>query len=280
VLVHDHEVAAVALGEDVPCFLKRGLEGLSAVGRAEQGGDLLLPLLGADAGALRLLPFGMVDLGLRDLRLLLAVALGVLAGHGLMPEFQLQLLAGALMGFVVLAVRSERHGLDVRPRPDDMDVLPAVLLVHDDRARLSLEAEFLLQHVGRLPPLLGRHGVAGVRIDVRVVEALAPFGGFGQGLPVAEGLVQVGGRIVQLQHADDLVGVHPLKVYGQLFRRCAGAAFDDHAGMNLDFGAGGFLPRASRIRSAMLKDELAVAALVWGSDRNFVFSDRFAMMPL
>ena len=45
---------------------------------------------GIDAGALGLLPFGLVELGAREFGLLVAVALGVLARHGLMPEFQLQ----------------------------------------------------------------------------------------------------------------------------------------------------------------------------------------------
>ena len=86
-LVDDDEVTAVASGERVALFFEGGFEGLGAVGSLLEGGDLLLHRGGKEASALALLPFGLVGFSSRKFRLLLAIALRVLAGHRLMPEF-------------------------------------------------------------------------------------------------------------------------------------------------------------------------------------------------
>lgn len=70
--------------------------------------------------------FGVIEILAGEFRLLLAVALGVLAGHKLLPELQLHPVAGLFMGDIVVAVRDQLHLLDVGARPDDMEMLSAV----------------------------------------------------------------------------------------------------------------------------------------------------------
>ena len=64
--------------------------------------------------------------------------------------------------------------------PDDVDVPAAVLLVEDDGARLTGQAKFFLEGIDGLAPLIGRHRVAGIGIDVRVIEAFVAAGAFGR----------------------------------------------------------------------------------------------------
>lgn len=64
--------------------------------------------------------------------------------HGLVPEGQLQLLTGAFVREIIVAVGAQRHRLDVGTRPDDMDVLAAFLFMQHDGAGLAVEAQLAL----------------------------------------------------------------------------------------------------------------------------------------
>ena len=107
-------------------------------------------------------------------------------------------------------------------------MLAAMFLVHDDGAGLSLEAQFLFQDLDAVVPLLKRHDVIFGRVDVDVIKALRAARTLGQGLPVPEGLVEIGRQGLEFENIDHLVGVAPLKVLGELFRSGAAAALDNH----------------------------------------------------
>ncbi len=95
-LIDNEEAAPVALGEDVSGLFQGSFERLPVIGGGVQGGDLGLPLVDVHAPcALPAAPRPGSSFCAGEFRLLLAVALRVLAGNKLMPEFQLHALAGA-----------------------------------------------------------------------------------------------------------------------------------------------------------------------------------------
>ena len=153
-------------------FFKGSLESLPVVAMRIQGGDRVLERVRIGSGAFGLLPFGVADFFLRKLRLFLAVPLGVLAGNVLVPELGFERHACPLVGDVIEAVGNERHGVDVGALPHDMNVLAAVFLVHHHGAGLAVEAKLFFEDIDGALPLLGRHRIAGVRGDVRVIKAL------------------------------------------------------------------------------------------------------------
>src|SRR5208282_5023172 len=153
-----------------------------------------------------------------------------------------EVLARPFVGKVILAVRTQDHAVDIRARPDDVDMLAAVLLVHDDGAGLALKLQFFFKNIDGMRPLFPRHGVVLGGIDIGVVEALAAARPLDEGLPVAEGLGKVGSRGLDFDDFDLLVGVTPLEMPGELARCRAAATLDNH-------GSGPcFLPRAALIR--------------------------------
>ena len=158
----------------------------------------------------------MIDVRAGEVGLLAAVALGMFAGHGFVPERQFKFLAGAFVGEIIVAVGAQRHRLDVGARPDDMDVLAAFLFMQHDGARLAVEAQLALQYRHGLGPLLRRHGVAGVGVDIDVVKPLGAARALGEGLPVAEGRGEIVYGGIEFQNVNALVGVGAQEVGGKL----------------------------------------------------------------
>lgn len=61
----------------------------------------------------------------------------------LMTEFDFELVRGAFVGGVIVAVAPQGHRVDVRARPYHVDVLAPVLPVHHGDAGLALKAQLL-----------------------------------------------------------------------------------------------------------------------------------------
>ena len=219
-------------GKNITRFAQCVLERLAVVGAGAKGGDLLLALGRREPVRSACCRSAVVKASFGELRLLLAVALGMFAGDMLMPEFQLQGGARPLMGGVIVAVLDHAHRLDIRALPDDMGVRPAVAVMEDDGAGLVLKPQFFRQHVGGAQPLLRRHdvGVCSAGADVGVIEGLVAAGSLADGLPVAEGLDQVRGGGLYFEDGDAFTRVrcmHPEQVVRELLGPGTGPALDD-----------------------------------------------------
>lgn len=71
---------------------------------------------------------------------------------------------------VVLAVAHRPHVLEIDPRPHDVDMLSAELLVHHHDTRMIGEAEPLFESVDCLRALLGGEAVRRLDADGRMIE--------------------------------------------------------------------------------------------------------------
>ena len=100
-----------------------------------------------------------------------------------MPELAFERQARPLVSHIVVAVGHHRHRVDIGALPDHMDMLAAMLLVQHDRAGLAVKAKLFFETVNGDFPLISRHRVAGVRVDVGVIKALAAPRAGGDELP-------------------------------------------------------------------------------------------------
>src|SRR4051812_1614805 len=109
-----------------------------------------------------------------------------------------------------------------------MYVLAAFLFMHHDGARVSLQAQFFFEDIHGACPLLRRHLVMRLGVDVGVVEAFGALRALGEDLPVPERFLQLAGRGLELEDADALVRVGAKKMLRELGGGTPAMTLDDH----------------------------------------------------
>ena len=106
----------------------------------------------------------------------LSVPFGVRALNPLMAKMPLKVPGYFFMLAVIVAVADCPHALKVDPGPDDVAVLAPLFLVQHDDASLTRQAEFLLQTIDRIGPLLVGQLLIGAGIDRGVIKRLGASG--------------------------------------------------------------------------------------------------------
>src|SRR4029077_10265961 len=149
--------------------------------------------------------------------------------HAIMAEPPFEIARNFLVLPEVMAVADRTHLLEIDPRPHNMDVLAAELLVHHNDARMSVEAELGLQRVDGLGALIVGQSVRRLGADGGGIERFLA--------PCADGVdIHLDQRAAQilrdgatcLDEADALVLLGIAEVRRELLRSGAGFALDDH----------------------------------------------------
>src|SRR5665213_2176385 len=224
--IDDHIIAAIAAGETVAALGEGSPECVRAVAGAEGGRNLFLDPSAGNPGAFLLLKLGA---GWRPGRTLDPVALVMGALDTIMTEAPFEIARDLLVLPIVVAVADGAHARQIDPRPDDMNVLAAELVMHDDDARVAVEAEFAFEHVDRFAALFVGQPVRRFGADGGVIERLLAVGAGGVGAHLDERAAQIlrdGASRLDEAHALVLLGI--AEVRRQLLRRCAGFSLDDH----------------------------------------------------
>src|SRR3984893_18172231 len=150
--------------------------------------------------------------------------------HAIMAEPPFKIARDFLVLAVVVAVADRAHFLEIDPRPHNVDMLTSELLVHDDDARMSVEAEPGLQRVDSLGALVNGQSMRRRGADGSVVERLLAVCADGVGIHLGKRAAQIlrdGATRLDEAHALVLLGIAEMR--RELLRPGAGFALDNHA---------------------------------------------------
>jgi len=127
--------------------------------------------------------------------------------------------------------RGQALGID--PRPDNMRMPAAFLLMNDDRTRLAVEAEGLFRPIRCPFEILFACHRALRRAQAQRKQILFALCGLGDGFRLPQRTMQVfGNEAFELQHRDMIIVAIIEQVGGQLLCACALRTLQDH-GANL-----------------------------------------------